>query len=45
MRVSCDGQDDNEPIDLQQTHPIVYLIIDEKTGQVVCPYCNKVFKK
>jgi uncharacterized Zn-finger protein len=36
MRVSCEGED---------THPKVYLLIDEKTGQVVCPYCNKVFKK
>jgi|LULS01.1.fsa_nt_gb uncharacterized Zn-finger protein len=32
MRVWCDGED---------THPKVYLQIDEKLGYVICPYCIK----
>ena len=35
-KVYCHGED---------THPKIYLTIDEKTGRVVCPYCNEVFIK
>ena len=34
--LSCDGED---------THPKIYLMIDEKKGSAICPYCNKVFYK
>ena len=35
--VRCTGQNDFG-------HPAVYLKIKEK-GQVICPYCSKIFKK
>ena len=35
-KISCDGED---------THPKIYLMIDEKKGSAICPYCNRVFYK
>lgn len=35
--VACSGKD--VPLD----HPTVYLEINPKTGNVVCPYCSKQF--
>lgn len=36
--VVCDGP-------AVSKHPRVVLAIDEKTKQVVCPYCGRVFEK
>jgi len=36
-RVSCAGQD------LVSSHPKIYLEIDSKKSEVVCPYCSKKF--
>ena len=36
ITVWCNGED---------THPKVYLKIPEGETKIVCPYCNKVFKK
>ena len=37
MKVSCSGTDESSK------HPKIYLNIDPKTKQVVCPYCSKKF--
>lgn len=35
-RVACDGPEDGR-------HPRVFLTLDPETGEVVCPYCSRVF--
>lgn len=35
--VSCSGQE--MPFD----HPVIYLEIDTKEGEITCPYCSKQF--
>jgi len=35
--VACDGEH------VSGGHPRVYLKVDPKTAQAVCPYCSKVF--
>jgi len=36
--ISCDGNAD------EGGHPRVFLHLDAKTHQVVCPYCSRTFK-
>lgn len=38
-RVACDGPEFSK-------HPRVYLTLDDNVeGEVVCPYCSRVFRK
>lgn len=36
--VACDG---GNPV---VGHPLVYLHLDHETGDVMCPYCSRVFR-
>ena len=37
LEVSCEGAISPDE------HPIVFLHIDSKTGQIRCPYCNRLY--
>ncbi len=37
MEVACDGGND------ALGHPRVFLHLDHHTGEIVCPYCNRMF--
>ena len=39
VKISCSGN-----ITIGDGHPLVWLKIPEKTGQINCPYCEKKFR-